>query len=277
MPDEVPIPVGGQAEPEGGRLFKVATFNVNSVRARLPIVLDWLAANRPDVLALQETKCDDEKFPVSDFQDIGYQVAAHGMKSYNGVALVSPSPAREVQCSFSPSHLPIDCRLIAGTFDGIRVINTYVPNGTKIGTDKFLYKLEWLKLMRQYSADALAQGGPCVWLGDINIAPTPDDVYNSKRYYGGVGHHPLEFEALQGIVDEGWIDTYRLFSQGPGHYTYWDFFIPNALERNLGWRIDHIYASADLAGRCLGSYVDRKPRAEHRPSDHTVVVSEFRL
>jgi exodeoxyribonuclease III len=255
----------------------VATFNAASVRARLPILLDWLARHEPDVLAIQETKVEDDKFPIAEFEELGYHVAVHGQKSWNGVATLSRSPIGNPRCGFGDDLFPTDCRILAGEIDGIPFINTYVPNGNSVGSEKWEYKLRWLERFDRYLRENFAPDRPLVWLGDINIAPTADDVHNSKRFYGGVGHHPDEFERLDRILRFGLVDVFRMHHQGPGHYTFWDFTIPKAAERNLGWRIDHIYATSRLAQRCTSAAVDREPRLMERPSDHTFVVAEFDL
>jgi len=254
--------------------MKIATFNANSVRARLPIILDWLASHETDVLALQETKCEDHVFPLADFEELGYHAVIHGQKSYNGVAVLTRGPLESVQKGFGDPTMPEDCRLLVGTYEGIRIINTYVPNGSKVGSEKWVYKLGWLERFRDFLKAEMARG-PVLWLGDINIAPTSDDVYEAERKLGEVGHHPDEFARLSALVDLGLTDLFRKFTQAPGHYTYWDFFIKNAPQRGLGWRIDHIYASADVANRCTACTIDMEPRLAERPSDHTFVVAEM--
>jgi exodeoxyribonuclease-3 len=255
--------------------MKIATFNANSVRVRLPIIIEWLSEHEPDALAMQETKCTDDKFPVADFEDIGYHVAFHGQKSSNGVAIASRQALRNVRIGFEDPLFPDDARIIQGELDGVTLINTYVPNGTAIGTDKFDYKLRWLARFKQLLAERFRPTDPVLWMGDINIAPTPDDVHNSKRFLGGVGHHPLEFKALQEIVDWGLVDCFRKFTLGPGHYTYWDYFIVTSVVKNFGWRIDHIYATAELAAKCTKCEVDLDPRKLEKPSDHTPVWAQF--
>lgn len=255
--------------------MKIATFNCNSARQRLPIILDWLAENEPDVLALQETKVQDSQFPLADFEDAGWHVAMHGQKGFNGVALVSRQPLTDVSTGFGDPMFPEDCRIIQGDFEGVRIINTYVPNGTSVGSDKFEYKLRWLERFRQMLAECYSPSQPLIWLGDINIAHTPDDVYNSKRFYGGVGHHPEEWVRLDHILEWGLTDLFRHFHQGPGYYTYWDFIITTAAKNNLGWRIDMIYGSPPMLERCTSCLIDREPRFLEKPSDHTFVVAEF--
>ncbi len=255
--------------------MRLATFNANSVRVRLPIILEWLAEFEPDVLALQEIKCEDSKFPVAEFEEWGWHAAVHGQKARYGVALISRRPLRSVRTGFGDPLFPEDCRIITAELDGVAIVNTYVPNGTEVGTDKWVYKLRWLERFRTMLAERYRPTDPLVWLGDINIAPTPEDVYEPKRHLGGVGHHPDEFERLAAITSWGLEDVFRRFHQGPGHYTYWDFVIPRAPERNLGWRIDHIYATAALADRFTGCTIDKDPRSAERPSDHTFVYADL--
>jgi len=256
---------------------KIATFNANSIRVRLEIILDWLAEYVPDILCIQETKVDDDKFPKNAIEEAGYNVTFHGQKAYNGVATLSRLPSTGSACGFGDPGFPNDCRLLRNDVGGVTVINTYVPNGTSVGSEKFGYKLSWLQRFSEYCRQNLDPNRPVVWLGDINIAPKPEDVYDSPRLLGGVGHHPDEFAALAQILEWGWVDCFRKFTQGSGHFTYWDFFIPNAPKRGLGWRIDHIYASPALAQLCTSCEIDMAPRLLERPSDHTFVIAEFAI
>ena len=255
--------------------MKIATLNANSIRARLDIVLDWLASNEPDVLAVQETKCQDQDFPLDAFLENGYQVAYYGQKSYNGVALIAKHAPKVIQLDFADSAFPDDRRLIWAEVDGWHIINTYVPNGTKVGTEKFDYKLRWLERFRKFCDDRLSTSAKVVWLGDINIAPTADDVFEPKKHEGSVGFHPEEISRLEMILDWGWVDLFRQLTSGPDHYTFWEFVIPNSVKKNLGWRIDHIYAPKELAQSCKSCTIDIAPRLLEKPSDHTVVVAEF--
>lgn len=257
--------------------MRIATFNANSIRARLEIVLDWLAEQEPDVLAIQETKCQDQDFPVAPFEEAGYNVAFHGMKSYNGVALISKAPARGARTGIGDEAFGHDCRVLTAEFDGVTVVNTYVPNGTKVGSEKWTYKLAWLARFRDYLEATVARNPNTVWLGDVNIAPEPRDVYDSAKVLGGVGHHPDEFAALDRIQELGLVDLFRKFEPGGGHFTFWEFVIPRAVERGIGWRIDHIYAPPALAEKCTDCWIDMKPRLLDRPSDHTFVLADFAL
>lgn len=253
----------------------IATFNANSIRVRMPIILDWLAEHEPDVLAIQETKCEDDKFPLSDIEDAGYHAAFAGQKSYNGVAILSREPAQQVRFGFDDPMWPDDKRVMCASVGGVRIINTYVPNGNKVGNEKWTYKMGWLERFRGLLAVELQTHADVVWVGDINIAPKPEDVYDSPRQLGGVGHHPDEFIRLDAITALGMEDLFRKFTPGGGHFTYWDFFIPRAVDRGLGWRIDHIYGNPTMAARATRCEIDLEPRKLERPSDHTFVVVEF--
>lgn len=257
--------------------MKIATYNVNSIRQRLPILVEWLAENEPDVMAIQETKVEDSKFPLEEIEDLGYHVSFHGQKSWNGVATISREPLMNVSTGFGDPIFPEDCRILIGETSGVTVINTYVPNGTEVGTDKFEYKLRWLERFGRMISERYRPSDRVVWLGDINIAPTPNDVYNSAKKLGKVGHHPMEFKALDLIRSWGWEDCFRKFTSGPGHYTYWDFIILTSVEKNFGWRIDHIYASPGLVDLCTACVIDKAPRSMDKPSDHTVVWAEFAI
>jgi len=257
--------------------MRIATFNAASIRARLPRLIDWLGENEPDVLAIQETKVEDDKFPREEIEELGYEIAIHGQKSWNGVALLSRRPITDVRHGFGDELMPNDARIIAGTIDGLHVINTYVPNGSAVGSDKFEYKLRWLDRFKTYLEQNYRPDEPLIWLGDINIAPTSDDVYDSKRFYGGVGHHPEEMERLSRILEFGLTDLFRVHTQGPGHYTFWDFTLPRGVDRNLGWRIDHIYATESVAKLCTECVVDKAARKGEKPSDHTFVIATLDL
>jgi exodeoxyribonuclease-3 len=257
--------------------MKVVTFNAASVRARLPLLVEWIAENEPDILAIQETKVEDDKFPRAEFEELGYEIALHGQKSWNGVATLSRSPIQNVRTGFMDEMMPTDARIVTCEIDGIQVINTYVPNGNTVGSDKFEYKLRWMDRFRRFLDEHFRPDQPLIWLGDINVAPTPDDVYDSKRLYGGVGHHPDEMSRLATIVDFGLTDVFRKFTQEGGHYTFWDFTLPRGVDRNLGWRIDHIYVTEPLVSLCTSCTIDRAARGLPKPSDHTFVIAEFDL
>ncbi len=255
----------------------IATFNAASVRARLPILVEWLAEHEPDLVAIQETKVEDHKFPLVDFEEVGYHAELNGQKSWNGVAILTKSPVSKVVKGFADDAFPEDARILTCEYQGITFINTYVPNGNTVGSEKWDYKLKWLARFKQMLQERYSPEQPLVWLGDINIAPTPDDVYNSPKMLGGVGHHPDEFALLSSIKSWGLTDLFREKTEGPGHYTFWDFQIPRSVHNNLGWRIDHIYATEPVAKLCTECWVDIEPRKMERPSDHTFVLARLDL
>jgi exodeoxyribonuclease-3 len=256
---------------------RVATFNAASIRARLPLVIDWLVTHEPDLLAVQETKVEDSKFPHDDFEDIGYLRAIHGQKSWNGVAIFTRVPLTQVRMGFGDETMPNDCRILTASLNGVTVVNTYVPNGNTVGSEKWVYKMQWLDRFRPYLDSIARPTDPLIWLGDINIAPKPEDVYDSKKVFGGVGHHPDEFSRLDRIVDFGLTDVFRKHHPEGGHFTYWDFTMPRSVDRNIGWRIDHIYATEATAAKCTACWIDVDARKQERPSDHTFVVADFDL
>ena len=251
----------------------IATYNAAGIRARLDGLLDWMATNEPDILAIQETKVEDGKFPFEPFAELGYHHAINGQKAWNGVATLSRSVPTDVRKGFEDPSMPEDARLIACDIDGLVVVNTYVPNGTAVGSEKFAYKLRWMERFRRYLDANYRPDQPLIWLGDVNVAPTPADLYDSPRFLGGIGHHPEEFVRLETILEFGLTDLFRLHHPGPGFYSFFDFTIPNAAKRNLGWRIDHIYATAPLVGQCTECSIDRDARLAEKPSDHTFVVA----
>lgn len=254
--------------------MKIASWNVNSLNVRLPHVLQWLEAARPDILALQETKLTDEKFPTAEIEAAGYRVAFSGQKTYNGVALLSREPMEEVVTDLPGLDDP-QRRILGATVGGVRVLNLYVVNGQEVGSEKFDYKLAWLEKVRAYLADDLKRHAEYVVLGDFNIAPGDADVHDPEAWHERILCSTPEREALQDILELGLVDTFRLFEQAENQFSWWDYRM-NAFRRNRGLRIDLILASATLAGRCRGSRIDAEPRGWERPSDHAPVVAEFR-
>jgi len=253
---------------------KVATFNVNSLRVRLEIVVDWLRDNRPDVLAVQETKVQDPDFPRGAFDEIGYQYIFRGQKTYNGVALFSPHSISEVEFGF-PDEPKDEPRLLKASVNGLTIVNTYVPQGYLPDTDKFRYKLEWFARLGAYFRSAFKPTDPLLWVGDLNVAPEPIDVYDPEALAGHVCFRPEVHEALQAVMAWGFTDLFRLHCSEPGQYSFWDYRAGNAFRQNLGWRLDHILGTKTLAERCRRCTIDKGPRAAVRPSDHTPVVAEF--
>jgi len=257
--------------------MKIATFNAASVRARLPILVEWLATHKPDLLAIQETKVEDHKFPFEDFEDLGYLVTTNGQKSWNGVATLTLEPVFNVQRGFPDELFPQDARILVCECRNIQFINVYAPNGSSVGSDKFAYKLSWFERMHKWLSEEFDVNSSVILMGDINIALKPEDVYNSTRVLGKVGHHPDEFTRLQKIIDWGFQDLFRLHHTEGNQFSFWEFVIPNALKNNLGWRIDHIYATESIADKCTDCWIDVAPRSLDRPSDHTFVVAELAI
>jgi exodeoxyribonuclease-3 len=255
--------------------LRIVTWNVNSLRVRLPQVLDWLAARQPDILCLQETKLVDEEFPVADIEAAGYSVVYAGQKTYNGVAILSRAPAAEVVTDL-PSLDDHQRRVLCATIAGIRVLNVYVPNGQAVGSEKFDYKLGWLDRLHDYVAAELKAHERFVLLGDFNIAPEERDVHDPKLWEGSVLFSEPEREAFRALIALGLNDTFRKFDQEPASFTWWDYRAA-AFRRNNGLRIDHVLASAALYDECTACVVDKEPRRLERPSDHAPVVADFEL
>ena len=253
--------------------MKVATWNVNSLRVRLPQVTDWLAAHQPDVLALQETKLTDDLFPVEAFTALGYAAAYAGQKTYNGVAVLSRWPVSDVQLGV-PDLQDDQRRALALTSGGVRVVCLYVPNGQAVGTDKYAYKLDWLEQTRGWLARELAAHERLVVMGDFNVAPEDRDVHSPQRWEGQVLVSPAERQAFRALLDLGLSDAFRLFEQPEKVFSWWNY---GALgfPRNWGLRIDHVLVSPTLAAECRSCHVDTGPRGHERPSDHAPVVAEF--
>jgi len=249
---------------------KLATWNVNSLKVRLPHVLDWLAANQPDVLCLQETKQEDKDFPVTTLLDAGYQPLFAGQKTYNGVAILGKSSGIDVQIGI-PGYADPQQRVLAATLDGIRVVCVYVPNGQNLDSDKYQYKLQWLQALTRWLQAELEQNPKLVLLGDYNIAPEDRDVYDPKAWEGQVLVSQPERAAFVSLTALGLRDAFRLFEQPEKSFSWWDYRMA-AFRRNLGMRIDHILLSAPLAQQCTACWIDKAPRKLMRPSDHTPVV-----
>lgn len=255
--------------------MRLATWNVNSLKVRLPQVLDWLAANPVDVVCLQETKQQDADFPQEELQAAGYHSVFSGQKTYNGVAILSREPAGDVQYGI-PGFDDEQKRVLAATVGGVRVVCVYIPNGQEVGSDKYEYKLRWLAALRAWLKDELARHPGLALLGDYNIAPEDGDVYDPVAWRDRVLCSEPERDAFRGLVQLGLRDAFRLFEQPEKSYSWWDYRMM-AFRRNMGLRIDHILVSDALAAECKGCAIDREPRRAERPSDHAPVVAEFRL
>jgi exodeoxyribonuclease-3 len=253
--------------------MKIATWNVNSLGVRLPQLLDWLKLHQPDVLCLQETKLTDDKFPHTEITAAGYQVQWFGQKTYNGVALISKSPAIEVVRNI-PGHDDHQARVIAATVDGVRVIGVYIPNGQAVDSDKFPYKLAWLTALRNWVEQQCAAHPQLVLLGDYNIAPEDRDVYDPVTWAGQVLCTPEERAHFKGLLALGLHDSFRLFEQPPKSWSWWDYR-NLAFRKNQGLRIDHILVSEGLKTRVTSCVIDKPTRKNERPSDHAPVIVEL--
>jgi exodeoxyribonuclease-3 len=252
---------------------KIATWNVNSLNVRLPQLLDWLERERPDVVCLQETKVEDPKFPAAALESAGYASAFAGQKAYNGVAILSRGPLTDVRLAI-PSLEDDQKRVVAAGVGDIRVVCAYVPNGQAVGTEKFEYKLKWLRAFADWLGRELAAHPKLVVLGDYNVAPEDRDVHDPKLWQGQVLCSEPERAAFRRLLALGLKDGFRLFDQPEKSFTWWDYRL-NAFKRNMGLRIDLILVSPALAAVCRSCLIDKTPRALDRPSDHAPVVAEF--
>lgn len=253
--------------------MKIATWNVNSLKVRLSQLLDWLAADPPDIVCLQETKLDDPKFPGADIEAAGFQVAFSGQKTYNGVAIVSRIAPAEVSKGIAgfPDEQK---RVIAATFGSIRVVDAYVPNGQSVESDKYKYKLDWLNAFTRWLEEEYARYPELAVVGDFNIAPESRDVHDPKAWEGQVLCSEPERDAFNGLLDLGLVDSFRLFEQPENAFTWWDYRL-NSFKRRMGLRIDHILLSPALAQRCNSVSILKDMRALERPSDHAPVVADI--
>lgn len=254
--------------------MKISTYNCNSIRKRMPIVVDWLKANRPDVLCLQETKVEDKDFPLAPLEELGYHVTYRGMKAYNGVATLSLEKPEKVVYGLSAGSDSEDFRIIQTVVNGITIVNTYVPQGFLIDSPKYVYKLGWFERLRGYFKAHISIQTPAVWLGDLNVAPSDLDVHGPEKHRKHVCFHEDAKRAYQETVNGLFIDVFRQKYPDRIQYTFWDFFA-NSFANNKGWRIDHILATPVLAKRCTATEVDLAPRRAPSPSDHTIVWAEF--
>ncbi len=258
-------------------LWKLATFNVNGIRARLPIVIEWLNRHQPDVLCLQETKCQDKDFPGEPMAQAGYYAGIRGQKSYNGVAVLTKSQPTDIIDSLSNDDVDKDARFIAAKVDDIWIVNTYVPQGRSPDDPAFQSKLDFFGRLKKLFEDRFDPGQPLIWTGDLNVAPEDIDVYDPARLSGQVSFHPLEHEALAHTMGWGFTDLFRALNPGLKQFSFWDYRMPKAFNRNLGWRLDHIMVTSPMVGAAKECGVDTEPRVQTKPSDHTPVWAVFDL
>jgi exodeoxyribonuclease-3 len=253
--------------------MKLATWNVNSLKVRLPHLLDWVGRHAPDVVCLQETKLEDPKFPAAELAAAGYQSLFSGQKTYNGVAILAKVTGAD-PVVLIPGFADEQKRVLAATVNGVRVICLYVPNGQSVGSDKYEYKLRWLTAVTAWLKEELARHPRLAVLGDYNIAPEARDVHDPAAWEGQVLVSEPERAAFRALEALGLKDTFRLFGQPDGSYSWWDYRM-NAFRRKMGLRIDHILASEALSATCSSCTIDVEPRRLERPSDHAPVVAEF--
>ncbi|MBC7236340.1 MAG: exodeoxyribonuclease III [Chloroflexi bacterium] len=257
--------------------WRVATFNANSIRTRLPQILDWLERTDVDVLAVQETKVQNREFPLDEFRRAGFYAVFYGVKGHSGVAVISRREPQQVRFGLDQEDEEEDkARALRCVIDEVPILNTYVPQGRDIQSPEFQRKLRWFARLRALLEREYAPDEPLLWLGDLNVAPEPIDVYDPKRFKDHVDFHPAVRQAFRDIMAWGLVDLFRRHHPNePNHYTYYDYRAKNPVEENKGWRVDHILATAPLAERCINAWIDTQARLVERPSDHTFLVAEF--
>ena len=255
--------------------MKIATWNVNSVRARLPRVIDWLEQKRPDVVCLQEIKCLDEQFPREPFEELGYSIETFGQKTYNGVAILAKSRIEDVECGFPGDAPDAQRRVMLATIGDVLLLNLYVVNGEAVGSAKYAFKLEWLARLADFVAQRLDMREKVVVTGDFNITFDDRDVYDPVAWHEKVLCSTPERDALKVVMKPGLIDAFRRFNEEPGHYTWWDFRT-RGFERGQGLRIDHFLMSEPALATCSGVEIDKLARGGEKPSDHAPVIATLR-
>jgi exodeoxyribonuclease-3 len=251
----------------------IATWNVNSILARMPAVTRWLDDVKPDVVCMQETKCTDDKFPTLVFQERGYQCQLFGQQSYNGVAILTRMACDTSHRGF-PGDESMQSRLITTTVEGINIVNVYIPNGQAVGSEKYAFKLEWMSRLREFFDTHYDPSTPVLLCGDFNVAPEDRDVHDVRLWQGRVMFSEQERATLQHIKDWGFTDAFRLHEEGGGKFTWWDYRA-GAFRRNMGLRIDHVWVSEPLVSRSVRAWIDMEPRTWEKPSDHAPLLAEF--
>lgn len=257
--------------------MKIATFNANSIRSRLDIILPWLQAHKPDVLGVQETKTQDHDFPIEAFERAGWKVVFKGEKSYNGVALICKSEPQEVKFGFKDGGPGDETRLVRAVINGVPVVNTYVPQGRAVDHEMYQYKLEWYGRLKKLFEAEYTPEAPLAWIGDLNVAVEPIDVYRPETKGNNPCYHVAARNAFRDVCDFGLVDLLRQHHKDEAVYSYFDYRLPNAVKNNLGWRIDYVMATPPLAALCRSCRIDLEPRLKHKPSDHTFMIADFDL
>ncbi len=252
----------------------VATWNVNSVLARMPVLTRWLDLVKPDVLCMQETKCTDDKFPALIFQERGYHCQLFGQQTYNGMAILTRDSCDIVRRGYPGDDETAQSRLLATQAGGIDVVTVYIPNGQAVGSEKYAFKLDWMRRLGEFFNSHYDPKTPVLLCGDFNVAPEERDVHDVRLWQGRIMFSEGERAALQSIKDWGFTDAFRLHTEATGHYTWWDYRA-GAFRRNLGLRIDHIWISDPLVARTTRTWIDTEPRKWEKPSDHAPVITEI--
>ena len=255
--------------------MRIATFNANSIRTRLPTILQWLQDHNPDVLCVQETKVQDHEFPAAIFAQSAWHVAFRGEKSYNGVAIISRQPPDVITFGLDDGEQPDETRFCYAQFGPLHVINTYVPQGREIDHPMYAYKINWFQRLERWFNKHLTPRDLVVWVGDLNVAPEAMDIHNAEKQLNHVCFHKTVRETFQNTIKWGFIDVFRKFHPEAGQYTFFDYRTPNAAKRAMGWRIDHILATPPLANLAQDACIDLKPRLAEKPSDHTFLCADF--
>lgn len=254
--------------------MKIATWNVNSIRTRLPRLLTWLQQRQPDIACFQETKVVDEDFPLAEISELGYRCIISGQRTYNGVAIISRSDACDPILSLPDDDVDAPRRVVAATIDGIRIVSAYAPNGSFVGSEKYEYKLQWYRRLRAFLDSSFDPASRVVLCGDFNVAPEDRDVWDPEKWRGKIMFSDDEKEALQNVMNWGFTDALRLHRSEGGLYTWWDYRA-GSFHRGYGLRIDHVLLSQSMARSCTAVEIDRNERKGEKPSDHAPVVAFF--
>ena len=252
----------------------IATWNVNSILARMPLVLRWLDDVKPDVVCMQETKCTDDKFPTLVFQERGYQCQLFGQQSYNGVAILSRCECETTHRGYPGDDETAQSRLITSTVNDIQIVNVYIPNGQAVGSEKYEMKLAWMRRLREFFDQNYDPTRPVLLCGDFNVAPEERDVHDVRLWQGRIMFSEQERATLQQIKDWGFADAFRLHNEEGGKFTWWDYRA-GAFRRNMGLRIDHVWVTEALVSRSVRTWIDLDPRTWEKPSDHAPMIAEI--
>ena len=252
----------------------IATWNINSILARMPLVLRWLDDVKPDVVCMQETKCTDDKFPTLVFQERGYQCQLFGQQSYNGVAILSRCECQTTHRGYPGDDETAQSRLITSTVNDIQIVNVYIPNGQAVGSEKYEMKLGWMRRLRAFFDQNYDPTRPVLLCGDFNVAPEERDVHDVRLWQGRIMFSEQERATLQQIKDWGFTDAFRLHNEEGGKFTWWDYRA-GAFRRNLGLRIDHVWVTEPLVSRSVRTWIDLDPRTWEKPSDHAPMIAEI--